>query len=220
MAYTKTIFKEITTIKLEIQAEPTKFSKKHKEFITMLETYLKERQWYNKPIELEIYKRYYKMSAIEIANDLDITYSNYKVILNRMTTRLNSILFFGNTLTDVFYCTDGLDEHYDTLYNLLYGIDIKTEFTDDVIRLVDEEQEQNNIDTELERQFILLLALSSKDIQDKLKEYTLDDNIKVILQNLSNRDILDKYRLIKKSLVECDSLKDILYIVNKEIELD
>ena len=148
---------------------------------TKLVAYMKSRKWVKREIEWSIFKDYNKLTDFEIAKKNDLTISNYRVMMTRLTTRLNSRLFFGDTLEDVIKDKTKVKDAIKTLNFALSDLDLQSEF-----ELVKLPKHSKEITDENERKMYAVLAyILSKNGKIKLNVFS-KEKLKYYIKNIED----------------------------------
>ena len=132
---TKAFFKEFYNLKADITKDKSreKYSNEVHYFFQLLDKYMLSYAWSTRDIEVAIFNDYNNYKDKDLADKLGLTISNYRVILNRLTLRLNSLLFFGDDIPTVISDDEIVLEAIDNIKQLLNRVDLDKEFNKDFL---------------------------------------------------------------------------------------
>lgn len=220
MSSYRSFFKEYYHLVNSIDKNPFEYSPTVRDFKDELQLFMLSKRWVKRDIEYKIFELYDKYNDEDIAEDLDITISNYRVINNRLTQRLNSQLFYGDTIRTIIEDEEAMLESIEIMKELKTHIDVRVEFDRDIIDKVRKVREDK---TEIQdiKTILLLSVINSKEIKEKIQEYDLEAQMLSFIELLRNSDrhkeYAEKYLSIKNKLKECNTIEDFRKCIEREL---
>jgi hypothetical protein len=126
-----------------------------------------------------------------------------------LTLRLNSQLFYGDTISTIVSDEDIVPDAIDNLKQLLLQVDLDREFPKEFV----ENNKTKSTDKELKDKAKTLalvnLVLHSSTMQTVLDSYFDKDAIPYLLENINDEDYLMEYRKIKRKLRHSETITDL-----------
>lgn len=215
---TKNFFKEFYHLRLELYKDRAreKYGDDVHRFWVLLDKYMHTYKWVYRDIEKEIFDEYNNHSDAELASILGISLNNYRVILNRVTMRLNSQLFYGDTISEVIKYEDSTKEAIDNLLVLLNNIEFRQEFSKSFLKEHNTQGiEPQTLDFESQKIATLLLVLNSLGVSEHIQSLVDHEQLTQMMATINDTGWCKTYNSLKKHILKTTSIPELLFTLDK-----
>ena len=167
-------------------------------------------KWVKKDEELYIFNEYMKGTKDkDIAVKLNLTIQNYRVIMSRLTVRLNSQLLYGETLTDLTDATkveenkQKIKDAISIIEQAIDSIDVSVEF-----KGYNRRGQDTEILNEKEAIIYSILAYMNSNCGKEQEQLVDDKKVRYYVNHISDK-YSEQYRRTKMALCKSKSITEL-----------